>query len=186
MTSCAQEFAWFFSDSPTNHNSAVMDARRDLKKNLKIQISSCSLSKIQSLPAVRHGKACEDENPFLCTRGNSCTQVHCWKSQHFSAPVVGTLLPVEVQTGLPTHLPRPSPANSCLMPVWEVWLIKASVFFQTPCAILKSKPLYFLTSYQEKKNDSGLKRSVWKLTFLAIKWTSLTSSSQPSGHQDKT
>lgn len=33
MTSCAQEFAWFSSDSPTNHNSAVMNARRHLKKS---------------------------------------------------------------------------------------------------------------------------------------------------------
>jgi len=31
MTPCAQELAWFSPDSPTNHNSAVVDNTRDLK-----------------------------------------------------------------------------------------------------------------------------------------------------------
>lgn len=49
---------------------AVMDKRRDLKKNLKIQLSTMSnIQKLKKfLPAARHDKACEDENPALCTK----------------------------------------------------------------------------------------------------------------------
>lgn len=68
MTSCLQEFAWFSFKSPMNHKTTVMDNRRGLK-NVKTQLNTCSLSKMQPLLEVRQSKVCEDKNPsFLHKR----------------------------------------------------------------------------------------------------------------------
>lgn len=68
MASCLQELVWFSSKSPMKHKSTVMDNRWGLK-NVKPQVNSCSLSKMQPLLEVRQGKVYEEKNPsFLDKR----------------------------------------------------------------------------------------------------------------------